>query len=535
MLPFRGALLCLGIFTTAVIISLTNKNSQFCPNLRYSGCDDYGRMLNFESGDRPIIYTFYNSIYVSFTGVPQDKMFRVWHESWAEAGWNPVILTIRDAEKHPRFSEMNSIFDAKNYHPNKRLCYYRYLAMATIPGGGWFSEHHVLPLRPTLKDPPDMPNNGAFTIFDRHVPSLVSGNRTEWDRISFSIMEKLRENDLLSLLEIHDISPDAYHMEKKVLHTNLIFSSDQFTSGLCATTKDMRAIRFSLNDINQANFNEENRPSMAKSWMKVWKARCRSGRPVIHTFFEQIDSRSTSGSAALVQAWKEAWYNAGWEPLVLNMDDVKRHPDYSKIMKLYDPEDKEYHMSIYDRFCFLRWFAMASSGGGWMSDIDAFPLHTRPEEDGIFLPNDGKLTGYERFIPCLVSGTSIEWNRMANLITSNYLKHTHEFWSDMLALKELHDTENAFIYRKESIPFHFLFNKNETLSDPYELRSALTDRCELTKDKRVVHFSHYSVWQGIEGIGFSAEDYKNQERIARKWTNAWRNQCLNNHEFFSIV
>jgi len=92
-----------------------------------------------------------------------------------------------------------------------------------------------------------------------------------------------------------------------------------------------------------------------------------SERPVIHTFFH---SRGKVEEAVL-QVWKREWSNYGFETKVLTIEDAKKHPDFEKVESIMEP----LHTKMgYDALCFYRWFAMAASGGGWMSDHDTFPI-----------------------------------------------------------------------------------------------------------------------------------------------------------------
>ena len=153
------------------------------------------------------------------------------------------------------------------------------------------------------------------------------------------------------------------------------------------------------------------------------------------------------------------------------------------------------------------------------------------------LPYNGVLTGYARHIPCLVSGSSTEWDRIGWILVDSYKIHADEFWSDMLALEEVHQILDVFQYKRDVVEFHQLFDKNEKLDDPYKMKTGNRDRCLLANDKKVVHFSHWSVRQGIEGVGFPDEDFDNQEKIAVTWTQSWREQCgvLNNQMNQDIV
>jgi len=136
-------------------------------------------------------------------------------------------------------------------------------------------------------------------------------------------------------------------------------------------------------------------------------------RPVMHTFFASLESMSAgmtdSGHRELLAEWHRAWRAAGWDTVVLTLDDAQQHPEYaavSEILSHHSPNE-------YDSLCFFRWFAMAVRGGGWMSDYDTFPLQF-DARDHWRLPNAGNFTSQKAHVPCLVSGSGLEWDRMAH-------------------------------------------------------------------------------------------------------------------------
>merc|ERR1712157_37359 len=100
--------------------------------------------------------------------------------------------------------------------------------------------------------------------------------------------------------------------------------------------------------------------------------------------------------------WKKAWFNAGWEPVILGLDDAKNHPYFKKFEKAFD--NAQYPIPMYDRMCFYRWLAMSENGGGWMSDYDTMPLNTNPSES-LILPNGGQFTSFQKHVPALVVGS----------------------------------------------------------------------------------------------------------------------------------
>lgn len=196
--------------------------------------------------------------------------------------------------------------------------------------------------------------------------------------------------------------------------------------------------------------------SIIKSTLGV---RSRSPRPIMHTFFHPVPNEisgtqmSDKANDDLIAAWKEAWRNAGYDPVVLGLDDAKRHPLYdSYVQKLQTVPmmgkgGKGLNI-LYNQLCFLRWLAMAAAGGGFMCDYDVFPLEPHQPQDEVrqgygdptsLLPYGGQFTGYESGIPSYMSGTADEWTRMAGTVLANALLRTDEtLVSDMLALSLIH-------------------------------------------------------------------------------------------------
>eukprot|EP00439_Symbiodinium_sp_Y106_P008286 s603_g1.t1 len=62
-------------------------------------------------------------------------------------------------------------------------CYIRYLAMAAV-GGGWMSDYDVIPTY--LPPDVDLPNRGTFTVYQQHVPALMSGSKEQWQNVARS-------------------------------------------------------------------------------------------------------------------------------------------------------------------------------------------------------------------------------------------------------------------------------------------------------------------------------------------------------------
>ena len=176
-------------------------------------------------------------------------------------------------------------------------------------------------------------------------------------------------------------------------------------------------------------------------------------RPVMHTFFNPLDGgtgMSPEGDRAMIELWKQTWSDAGWEPKILTLKDAENHPEYQELRELVDGT----LLDDYNKLCIYRWLAIASVGGGWMSDYDNIPLRDF-SSSALPLPNDGELTVHDDHVPDLVSGAANEWTRVARNIvrtlvekdranrraygisaTAPRSKEHFTLWTDMLALHE---------------------------------------------------------------------------------------------------
>jgi hypothetical protein len=90
-----------------------------------------------------IIYTYYDASVGINT---QAELIRQWELSWARRGWEPRILTPRNAAQHPFYREFVShINRLPTVNPRKyeNACYLRWLALDAA-GGGWMSDYDVI-------------------------------------------------------------------------------------------------------------------------------------------------------------------------------------------------------------------------------------------------------------------------------------------------------------------------------------------------------------------------------------------------------
>jgi len=249
-------------------------------------------------------------------------------------------------------------------------------------------------------------------------------------------------------------------------------------------------------------------------------------RPKIHTYYDKLGNKNPM-ELSLLEAWKNSWSDAMWEPVVLTHLDAKRNPLYSSFIKAFDDIEASKALNIYNRHCYIRWLAMGASGGGWMSDFDTFPLHSDMFYYGDRLPHDGRFTSYGGVVPHLLSGSADEWNRMTKLLLETYIEnhHTHAIYSDMRALITLNIRLHPFIFMSKTTGLMDLYDEkpvivngiyalvHELSDDPYSIKTV----CDKTEDKVAIHFSHKDC---------DVSRFCDKKRdLAYEWVNDWLKQC----------
>lgn len=149
----------------------------------------------------------------------------------------------------------------------------------------------------------------------------------------------------------------------------------------------------------------------------------------IYTYFVQVPEINYDGEIKVLEAWKETWSKAGWNPVVLTKDRAESSPRF----KWYDEQIRRnpfMNSDTYESACFHRWLAMTECGGGVHSDYDCLNNGLTPED---MMPHleKGDMTVFEPpHVPSLVCGSYREFQRMVDLFAEFDLK---DYRPDMLA------------------------------------------------------------------------------------------------------
>jgi hypothetical protein len=128
----------------------------------------------------------------------------------------------------------------------------------------------------------------------------------------------------------------------------------------------------------------------------------------IYTYYQNINHSSQN---KLIELWKISWSRQGYEPIVLNLQDAKRHPYFDTLnteMRKIFKEITNKKIGEYGMSCWFRWLAYATQEDEkfYVSDYDAinvnFPI-TEPNDQLHLMDND---------CPFFASGTPIQFENL---------------------------------------------------------------------------------------------------------------------------
>jgi hypothetical protein len=76
-----------------------------------------------------------------------------------------------------------------------------------------------------------------------------------------------------------------------------------------------------------------------------------SNRPFMYTYYEPATTDMTEDADQdLLENWKKAWYDAGWQPMILNEADARKVPEYDALVELVIDTK---HIGSYNMACKL--------------------------------------------------------------------------------------------------------------------------------------------------------------------------------------
>lgn len=111
----------------------------------------------------------------------QEQLIGLCQRSWNRHGWDFKVLSEDMARQHSKYDFYKSIFasiPSANPIPYDYHCFMRWVAMVVV-GGGIMIDYDVLNLGMTDLD---MFNRDGLTIYQNHVPCVVSGTDVDFQK-----------------------------------------------------------------------------------------------------------------------------------------------------------------------------------------------------------------------------------------------------------------------------------------------------------------------------------------------------------------
>lgn len=128
------------------------------------------------------VYTYYEDIKFP----EQDRLIKLWRESWARNGYESVVLSRADAEAHPFYPEFSEKIQSLHLQiTGKKIaaygmaCWLRWLAYAARGEGRFYVcdydviNHRLEPLEPSP----------GLWFLDSDCPCIASGDASEFERL----------------------------------------------------------------------------------------------------------------------------------------------------------------------------------------------------------------------------------------------------------------------------------------------------------------------------------------------------------------
>lgn len=152
----------------------------------------------------------------------------------------------------------------------------------------------------------------------------------------------------------------------------------------------------------------------------------------IYTYYQDINFSTQN---ELIDLWKISWSRHGFDPIVLNLEDAKKHPYFETLnteMRRIFKEITGKQIAEYGMSCWLRWLAYATQNEQkfYVSDYDAinvnFPI-TEPSN---------KLHLMDFACPFFASGTPIQFENLCKAFVEvsneriSYLKEEADHYHD---------------------------------------------------------------------------------------------------------
>lgn len=221
----------------------------------------------------------------------------------------------------------------------------------------------------------------------------------------------------------------------------------------------------------------------------------------IYTYYQNINHSSQN---ELIDLWKISWSRHGYDPIVLNLKDAKKHPFFETLnreMRRIFKEITGRQISEYGMSCWFRWLAYASQADEkfYASDYDAINVNFPAIEPS------NELHLMDAACPFLASGTPVQFEALCKAfvevsserieILKRQANHYHDQEFFMHNFTPLHSNKSKDLRSK----YNILMTRNRKeiggFYDPVSKTVFAGPRFgEVNiQDYKVVHIAHFNV------------------------------------------
>lgn len=92
------------------------------------------------------------------------------------------------------------------------------------------------------------------------------------------------------------------------------------------------------------------------------------------------DSACRDHYKELIDIWQKSWKYYGWNPVIVTLNDAKKHKDYEKLFEICRKRPTV-NRKDFETLCFLRWLSMHDKNG-WYADVDMINYGFEPVDYG---------------------------------------------------------------------------------------------------------------------------------------------------------
>lgn len=170
------------------------------------------------------IYTYYQEINFA----EQNELINLWKMSWSRKGYQPVVLNLDHAKKHPYFEtldkEMRRLYyeiTGKKIQDYGMSCWFRWLAYSTQDEKKFYvSDYDAINVNFSIIEP-----NDKLHMMDGPVPFLASGSPSQFENLCKAFVEITNER-----IDILKMQANHYHDQEFFIYNMLKQNNPEFES-----------------------------------------------------------------------------------------------------------------------------------------------------------------------------------------------------------------------------------------------------------------------------------------------------------------